>query len=189
MRIVVSGSHATGKSTLISDFQQRHPEYEAMPDPFELIDESQDTPGAAMFAAQLRVAADRLNDDHLAPHVIAERGPLDFLAYLLTLAELRGDEVPASLYERAVELTTEAMSRIELLVILPIEANEQISLGPDELPDLRLAMNAILLDLVQDDDLTGHCCRVAELTGPPAARLALLERLTGAEQDSQSRGR
>ena len=60
MRIVVSGTHASGKSTLISDFVQRHPEYEVLPDPFELMDESWDAPSAALFAAQLSVAAARL---------------------------------------------------------------------------------------------------------------------------------
>jgi hypothetical protein len=60
MRIVVSGTHASGKSTLISDFVQRHPEYEVLPDPIELIDESWDAPSAAPSAAQLSVAAARL---------------------------------------------------------------------------------------------------------------------------------
>lgn len=85
VRIVVSGTHASGKSTLISDFASRHPEFTVLPDPFELVDED-DAVGAALFAAQLRIAADRLTDEPGRTHVIAERGPLDFLAYLLALA-------------------------------------------------------------------------------------------------------
>jgi hypothetical protein len=44
------GTHASGKSTLIADFARRHPEYAVFADPFELIDESDDRPAAAMFA-------------------------------------------------------------------------------------------------------------------------------------------
>ena len=40
MRIVVSGTHASGKSTLISDFALRHPEFVVLPDPFEALDDA-----------------------------------------------------------------------------------------------------------------------------------------------------
>jgi len=100
MRIVVAGTHASGKSTLISDFALKHQEFTVLSDPFELVDESWDAPGAAMFATQLRVAADRLHDDGLGAHVIAERGPVDFLAYLLALAELTGSPASEELIER-----------------------------------------------------------------------------------------
>ncbi|WP_417555848.1 hypothetical protein [Microbacterium sp.] len=50
MRIVVSGTHASGKSTLISDFALRHPGFTVLPDPFELLDEASDAPGAAMLS-------------------------------------------------------------------------------------------------------------------------------------------
>lgn len=32
MRIVVSGTHASGKSTLVSDFAVRHPDFVVLPD-------------------------------------------------------------------------------------------------------------------------------------------------------------
>ena len=60
MRIAVSGTHASGKSTLIADFAAAHPHYVTMPDPFELLDEEFDQPSAGMLLRQLRVAADRL---------------------------------------------------------------------------------------------------------------------------------
>jgi predicted ATPase len=87
VRIVVSGTHASGKSTLIADFARRHPEYAVFADPFELIDESDDRPAAAMFAsvATRGRPADRSRSGE---KIIAERGPLDFLAYLLALDEL-----------------------------------------------------------------------------------------------------
>lgn len=179
MRIVVAGTHASGKSTLISDFVLRHPEFTVLPDPFELIDEAWDAPSAAMFAAQLRIAADRLHDDELGEHVIAERGPVDFLAYILALAELT--DVPASdeLVERATATTAEALGRVDVLAVLPLTASDPIPVGPDEQLELRLAMNDLLLELVDDPDIVGDGLTVVEITGDPEARLAALEAIAG----------
>lgn len=59
MRIVVSGTHASGKSTLISDFATAHPEFAVLPDPFEeLLDDSFDEPDAALFGRQLDAAGE-----------------------------------------------------------------------------------------------------------------------------------
>lgn len=79
MRIVVSGTHASGKSTLLSDFALAHPELTVLPNPFELLDEAL---GGGSLVAQLRLSAERLEDPELPESVIAERGPLDFLAAL-----------------------------------------------------------------------------------------------------------
>ena len=167
MRIVVSGTHASGKSTLISDFAARHRDFVVLPDPFESIDETWDEPGAAMFAAQLGVAARRLLDYGPGDEVIAERGPIDFLAYLGALGSEPSD--------RVWELAAEAMRRVDLLVVLPLVSPDSIPVSADEHPALRAAMNDELLDLVDDPDLVAEAT-VIELTGAPPDRLAALER-------------
>ncbi|MHA7985633.1 DEAD/DEAH box helicase family protein [Rathayibacter sp. CAU 1779] len=176
MRIVVSGTHASGKSTLISDFAIRHPEFTVLPDPFDLLDESWDSPGAAMFAAQLRVAADRLRPDEFTGNLIAERGPLDFLAYLLALDELgTGSSGSPEQLERWTSITGEALSRVDLLVALPLTAGDPIEVSADEGLELRDAMNDRLLELIDDPDLVGARPRVVEIVGSPSQRLAMLE--------------
>lgn len=175
MRIVVSGSHASGKSTLISDFALRHPEYTVLPDPFELIEESADSPGPAMFSAQLRIAATRLLEDP-RPHLIAERGPIDFLAYVLALGELADEPAPVGVIERLTATTATALAAVDLLVVLPLSGREAFHIGAEEHPELRLAMNDALLDLLEDPDATGGVA-VTEVTGTPAERLAALEGL------------
>lgn len=177
MRIVVAGTHASGKSTLVSDFALNHPEFTVLPDPFELVDESWDTPSAGMFAAQLRIAADRLLDEELGADVIAERGPVDFLAYLLALAELNDAELPDDLVERLAATTATALSRVDILAVLPLTASDPIHVGVDEGLELRLAMNDLLLELIDDPDIVGERVTVAEITGDPARRLAALEAL------------
>lgn len=178
VRIVVSGTHASGKSTLISDFASRHPEFTVLPDPFELVDED-DAVGPALFAAQLRIAADRLIDEPGRMHVIAERGPLDFLAYLLALADLGNAELDEEFRERAVARTAGALRTVDLLIVLPVTDRDPIHVSADEHLELRAAMNDALLDLLDDPDLIGGHLTVVELAGTPLERLTALETLTG----------
>jgi len=179
MRIVVSGTHASGKSTLISDFAIRHPDFTVLPDPFDLIDEAWDQPSATVFARQLRVTAQRLGADEVAGNVIAERGPLDFLAYLLALDEVTGASSSPELLERSAIITAEALGRVDLLVVLPLNSADVIDVGADEHPELRSAMNDVLMDLVDDPDLVGSRLKVVEIVGSPGDRLRRLEALIG----------
>jgi predicted ATPase len=181
MRIVVSGTHASGKSTLISDFVMRHPGYTVFSDPFDLLDETWDTPGFASFARQLRLTADRLLSDERAVDVIAERGPLDFLAYLLALNELTGDAVSRELLVRATELTSRALRTAQLLVVLPLDDRHRLVHDFDEHSELRQAMNAVLLDLIDDPDIVGEL-NIVELAGDRTERLTALESLAGSVQ-------
>lgn len=181
MRIVVSGTHASGKSTLVSDFVMRHREFTVLPDPFELVDEAGDAPTAALFATQLRIAADRLTDGTVGEHLIAERGPIDFLAYLVALGELNGSALDEASLRRAMARTAEALRAVDVLVVLPLTTCDPIHVGSDEHLELRTSMNDALLELIDDPDLVGEHLTVAELTGDPAARLAELEALTGSK--------
>ncbi len=182
MRIVVSGTHASGKSTLISDFVLRHPHFTVLPDPFELIDEAWDAPGAAMFARQLRISADRLaRDEH--SDVIAERSPLDFLAYLMALDEWTGAGVSREVLDRSRAMTADALRAVDVLIVLPLSTSNPIDVGAEEFPELRLAMNDELLDLVDDTDLIGPGVHLVEITGDRQQRVAQLKSLLSAADD------
>jgi len=183
MRIVVSGTHASGKSTLISDFVLRHPEFTVLPDPFEYLDEERDAPSAAMFAKQLRISADRLTRGEPADNVIAERGPLDFLAYVLALDSWAGMGVSRELLDRSAVITADALREVDLLVVLPLSTSNPIEVGSEEYPGLRLAMNDELLELIDGADLIGSDTRVVEITGDRAQRLSLLESVLTAGGD------
>ena len=174
MRIVVSGSHATGKSTLVSDVAMAHPRYTVLPDPFDLVDEDEPA-SAGSFTRQLVVAADRLGEWPPGSDVIAERGPLDLLAYLHALDVLGRPGLDDAALARLEGVTAAAMHHADLLVVLPVDHAAGIHVPDDEDPELRAAMDAALLDLVDEGDLTG-AARVLELTGPPDVRLTALSR-------------
>jgi hypothetical protein len=172
MLIVVSGTHASGKSTLIGDFVARRPDAAALPDPFEFIDEADAEPDAEVYARQLVISARRL--EHVWPGLtIAERGPLDFLAYLDALDRLGRPTASASLFRQGVPLTARAMSRVDLLVLLPLDARQPIEVDDEEDPVLRAEMDESLFELADDPDLVGDAL-VVELSGDRPSRLAQL---------------
>lgn len=167
MRIVVSGTHASGKSTLVAAFAAAHPDFVVFGDPAEALDE----PGAdaGSFLAQLRMASARLLTRPPVPRLIAERGPLDFLAYLGALDLLRRPG-RADIPDRDRMLAAHALATLDLLVVLPLSPRDGIHVPPDEDPELREAMDEVLLELVDDPDLVGDV-PVVELTGTPEQRL------------------
>lgn len=178
MRIVVSGTHASGKSTLIADFHAAHPEYLLFGDPFDdLENEVIDPAGEASFAGQLRITAARLQASADRPDVIAERGPLDFAAYLIAL-EQRGRSTGA-LIPRAIEIAAESLAFVDLVALVPLDDHLSIRVPAEEDPVLREAMDLALLDLA-DDLEQDTATRFLTVTGDRAKRLATLsEAATG----------
>ncbi len=76
--------------------------YAQLPDPYELVDDDTEDPaGAASFVRQLVVAAERLVGLARGADVVAERGPVDLLAYLEALAELGRSSVGPDLMDPA----------------------------------------------------------------------------------------
>ncbi|HYC94032.1 MAG TPA: ATP-binding protein [Thermoanaerobaculia bacterium] len=159
MRIVVSGTHCTGKSTLAEDFVAAHPEYVHEPEPYEwLVEWYGEAPD---FERQLELSVERLCGYGPGAKVLAERSPLDFLAYMRAASGDTGGPL--------FELAMRGMEHVDLLVLLPIE---EIDAPEDEDPELREAMHEQLIELV-----AGWDGRMLELHGDRRRRLAALEQL------------
>lgn len=184
MRIAVSGSHCSGKSTLIEDFVASHPEYVHEPEPYEWLTELRgeqfgDELEARDFHRQLELSAERFRGFQPGERIIAERCPVDFLAYLLALGDLRRGGDAASLAAPAVELVARSLEHIDLLVVLPLNDADGIVAADEEGLELREAMNERLLDMVANDEFGmfgDGGTQVIELAGTPDRRLAALER-------------
>lgn len=170
MIIVVSGTHASGKTSLIDAFASAHPAFEVLPDPYELLDDVD--AGGGSFLAQLEAASTRLLEAE--GDVIAERGPLDFVAYLEALDLLGRPERASTLVRRGLELSRAAMAVVDVLAVLPLDPRVPIHVPDDEDPALRDAMDEALLGLIEDEDLLAGAT-VIELSGTLEARLAQLE--------------
>ena len=176
MRIAVSGTHCSGKSTLVDEFLAAHRDYAHEPEPYEwleaLDDGLADVPDADAFQRQLEISVERLRSYAPGTRVIAERSPLDFIAYLLALEEL-GREGSDSI-DSAMELARGGMEHVDLLVVLPLNDRDGIAAPQSEDLELREAMNDRLLELIASADFDR--VRTIEVSGGRAKRLAMLER-------------
>jgi predicted ATPase len=156
MRIAVSGSHCTGKSTLIDAFLRAHPEFIHEPEPYELMgDDFSAEPNVEDFLRQLEFNIERLKQHEPGTKVIYERCPLDFLAYIQCLS-------------KATLNVDQALQHLDLIVYLPID--HTIEPPDDEFPKLRKAVDRRLSEIYEETDVT-----VIEASGPTEKRLRLLE--------------
>ena len=170
MRIAVSGTHCTGKSTLIDEFLRVHPEFVHEPEPYavmveELGEEFSAEPSIEDFERRLAFNIERLKQHERGERVIYERCPIDFLAYLECIA-------PGTISD--LDEVIESIKRLEMVVYLPIEN----TIETDEFPKLRKAVDRRLNAIYNEDDLgiiTVTNLKIVEATGPIEKRLRTLE--------------
>jgi hypothetical protein len=176
LRITISGTHCSGKSTLIDDFLAVHRDYVHEPEPYEWMPEMSSEPAAEDFYRQLELSVERLRGYGPGEKMIAERSPLDFLAYLLALTDLGRSGRDCDLTASAAELAADGMANLDLLAVLLL--NGIVAPESEDL-ELRDAMNDRLLDLIATDPYSFFGSgrpRVVELHGTPQQRLQALER-------------
>lgn len=164
MRIGVSGTHGTGKSTLVGALSDRLG-HESVDEPYVLLEEEGHELGHPPAAEDFRQQLDRSVAALRTPatDVVFDRTPLDFLAYL---AALRAEP------DYETDAVRAALASLDLLVLVPVTEETDRVLPPAELPELRRAVDDALLELVGADplDLLGDL-PVLELTGPLGARV------------------
>jgi hypothetical protein len=173
MRIAVSGSHATGKSTLIDELARRLPSYETVDEPYHLLIEEghafADPPGADDYELMLQRSAAEIGLRGIG-HVLFDRCPADFLAYIVA----SHDDTPA-LGQLAATAGT-ALSRLDLIVYLPIEEPDRIGDADISLPGLRRRVDEILREMLLED-AWGFGVRAIEARGTLDARVARVWRM------------
>ena len=171
MRVAISGTHGVGKSTLIDEFLQKHPEFVHEPEPYTVLvedwgEEFSAEPCVEDFRRQLDFNIERLNQHAPNENVIYERCPVDFLAYIHAL-----DPQTA---ETFLESVSNAMQHLDLIVYLPLETTT------DDFPKLQQAVDRKLSSILRDDELgimSSTNASIVEAEGSTAQRLRVLEQL------------
>jgi hypothetical protein len=167
MRVGISGTHGTGKTTLAEALCACLPGHVLADEPYYLLaDEGYEfgfPPSPEDYRALLARSVQSLRSPR--PAIVFDRTPLDYLAYLAaTGADPAGPAAAAALQP--------AFATLDLLVITMITAETEHVLPPAELPGLRSQMNDALLDLLHDDPLDAWPdLPILELDGPLDARL------------------
>ena len=183
MRVAVSGTHCSGKSTLIEEFLVDHTDFAHEPEPYTVLQDDYGEvfagePSADDFYRQLAFNVERLRCYASGARVIYERSPVDFLAYLLALNDLQRDKESAGLVERSLALVTDGIKHLDLIVFLPLE-DERATVPDSEDRELRSAVDDRLMGILGDDDFKlfpSNCPVVLEARGTTAQRLKMLER-------------
>ena len=176
MRVGISGTHGTGKTTLAQALCARLPGHVTADEPYYLLEEEGYAfgfpPSPEDYRALLARSVQSLTAPPQPPGVIFDRTPLDYLAYLAaTGADPFGQADGAALRL--------ALASLELLVVTVITPETEQVLPSAEMPELRAQMNDALLELLYDDPLNAWPeVPVLELNGPldgrPNAVLAAL---------------
>ena len=164
MRVAFAGSHRVGKSTLLDAVADALPGHEHLDEPYHQMEEDgyefAHPPTVDDHVAQLRRSITDVR--RAGPDVLFDRSPADFVAYLLA----EGVDV-----SQVVERASAAMRRLDLVVYVPIEAPDRVTLARDEDARLRRAVDVELAYLLLDDDF-GDALDVLVVHGDLAARTA-----------------
>jgi predicted ATPase len=173
MRIAISGTHCTGKSTLIDEFLQAHKDFVHEPEPYTVLvedfgEEFSAEPCVADFYRQLEFNIERLRQHERGARVIYERCPIDFLAYI--------DALDSQAAQASLGLVSDAIQNLDLVVYLPLE--DAIDVPDEEYPKLRQAVDRRLSAIFSEDELgiiSSSELVVVEAKGSTKQRLRIIE--------------
>lgn len=154
MKIAVTGTHGSGKTTLIDDFTDARRDYDRELEPYWALAQQgipfSDGVTLPELEEQLNASSRMILTRRDEPNVIFDRSPLDFIAYLEVVAEGEGAEWEPS--GRQLGQIERALSALDLLVLLPLTEPDEIAVSI-ELPRLRRAVDRRLRQIVLDDQL------------------------------------
>ncbi len=167
MRIAISGSHATGKSSLVAELSHRVADFATIEEPYYLLEADGyvfDTPPTTDdFVALLERAVALLGERREAP-VLFDRSPADYLAYIAAKhVKARSD---------LRDLTTavaSALETLDLVVFVSVERADRIAGA--ELPRLRRRVDRFLREMLIEG-AWGFDVPVLEVHGTVAERTA-----------------
>jgi len=168
MRIAVSGTHRTGKSTLVEELCLRLPDHATIAEPYELMLEDgyefSHPPSLEDFEAQLALSLQLLSERRT--NAVFDRCPLDLVAYLSVHPEAEAFDI-----EDWRPRVHHALQTLNFLVFVPIEEYDRIVLASAEFQDhSRGEVDEALRELLIEDYLDLGV-EVLEVEGRTAARV------------------
>lgn len=166
MRIAFSGTHRSGKSTLLERVAGRLPRYLSVEEPYYLLEEEgyecAESPSVDDFVAQLERSISSLEE--AGAEALFDRCPADILAYLMT--HENGSTFDALQW---IDRVSDAMQTLDLVVFVPVEAQDRIALSAHDNDHRRMAVHEKLEEILLDD-VFGFDVEVLRVDGDIASR-------------------
>jgi hypothetical protein len=170
MRIAISGTHFSGKSSLVQAVSEALPEYATVEEPYHLLLEEGyefgEMPSMEDFELQLERAIENLDENLL--NVMFDRCPLDILGYLLSHSD--ADEFILKEWLPRVQT---AIKKLDLVVFLPIEEPDRITLPLSEDAAYRQRVDDKLREIILEN-IFDFEMDVLEVTGSLRTRAELV---------------
>jgi predicted ATPase len=167
MRIAVSGTHFSGKSTLVEALSDALPEYTIVEEPYYLLLEEgyefAELPSLEDFELQLERSIELLGEN--SPNVIFDRSPADILGYLLSHIDAEAFDL-----EKRLPRVQAAIRKLDLVVFLPIEEPDRVVLPLSQDAAYRQRVDEKLKEIFLENSFDLEV-DVLEITGSPKARV------------------
>lgn len=183
MRIAVSGTHFIGKSTLVNDFIEAHPEYKSDVEPYYKLQDEQMVelslaPGLDSLLEQLDYSIEQINSFANEKNIIFDRCPVDFIAYAMDVLELDLIDINDSEVAERFDDVKEALNNLDLIIFLPITKDNFIEYT-EENPEYRKDVDKCFKKIFRDDvcdifPAYGHP-RIIEISGDRSTRIKKIE--------------
>lgn len=145
MKIAIVGAHRVGKTSLAEALREHLPGYTLEMEPYYKLEESgyafSEIPVVDDFLAQIKYSVKQVANG--GDNVIFDRCAIDILAYIHAIDK---DIHIQSLFE-AAQTSIEA---IDLLVFVPVEVPDLISVTKSDWPKLRRTVNDLLGEWIGD---------------------------------------
>jgi hypothetical protein len=154
MRIAVTGTHGSGKTTLIDDFTALRPDYDRELEPYWALAQDgipfADGVSQPALEQQIEASTAMILARADSPRVIFDRCPLDFIAYLEIVGEGEGHEwEPTGKLLGKIE---RSLACLDLIVFLPLSQPDEIATRI-EFPALRQKVDTRLKRIMRPDQL------------------------------------
>lgn len=169
MRISVSGTHFSGKSTLVKALLKVLPNYVGIDEPYFILEQEghlfSHPPSVEDYEEQCKRSVRLILES--GKNTLFDRCPLDFLAYALAIGK---DRVDLDFWKEEMEMGVHFLDQI---LFLPIEDNDRIPVPSSEDKKLRRKVDEHLYELIMEDSL-GVLGKIhpAEITGTLEKRVA-----------------
>jgi hypothetical protein len=183
MRIAISGTHFVGKSTMIDDFIDAHPEYRKEVEPYYKLQELKSMelalePSLDSLIEQLDYSFEQIDECANVANVIFDRCSIDYLAYAMALADLESfDFYNSEIMERIPEIQR-TLEHLDIIAFLPLTQEHPINYT-EENPVFRKKADFYFKKIYRDEILDifpryGHP-KIIEISGDRRTRVRTLE--------------
>jgi len=191
VRIAVSGSHSLGKSTVVNQWVETHPDYTREEEPYRAL--SLHGPYEIKFrelstrlhnGIQLYYNISRINRySEPTDQVIFDRCPVDYIAYSQYTANQASTDIDAAFVESMVPAAKESLDHLDILAFVPKSEQWPVAMEEDGIRPVdhsyRDEVDTIFKQIYRDGRFNlledHHGPKLIELIGSPEQRIKQLE--------------